>query len=101
MEKRHNKYLLRLEMIESAKNEVDLPEALSLEFENHDNIFEIISKVQNKGIFENDNQTREFVIGLKMFSEVLMKNKDLPLFSELIPAFRQFMQKLKGSPTND
>jgi len=33
---------------------------------------------------------------LKLFSEVMIKNRNHPLFEELLPAFKTFMEKLKA-----
>lgn len=68
---------------------------IEFEFENHDNIFEIINKIQEKNLFNDKNQAVEFSLGLKLFSEVMLKNKDNPLFEELKPAIGEFMKKLK------
>ena len=98
MEKRQNRYMLKLELLATAKLEdnTNYP-PVELEFENHDNIFSIIERLQGKELFQSKNQAAEFAIGLKMFSEVMLKNRDNPLFSEFSPAFREFMKKLKAS----
>ena len=98
MEKRQNRYRLKLELLATAKQEdnTNYP-PVELEFENHDNIFSIIERLQGKELFQSKNQAAEFAIGLKMFSEVMLKNRDNPLFSEFSPAFREFMKKLKAS----
>ena len=97
MEKRTNKYCLNLEYISASREQIILPEPIKLEFENHDNIFSIIESLKAKNIFDHENQATEFAIGLKLFSEVMIKNKDLPLFEEFLPAFSSFMKKLKSS----
>jgi Domain of Unknown Function with PDB structure (DUF3861) len=97
MEKRTNKYKIKLELLSTAKQDDTVYEPIELEFDNHDNIFSIINRLQSKELFENKNQAAEFAIGLKMFSEVMLKNRTHPLFSEFSPAFREFMKKLKSS----
>lgn len=98
MEKRANKYRLTLELISTAKGETGGQEPLQLEFDNHDEIFSIIKRIQDKNIFQSKEQAAEFAIGLKMFSEVMLKNKNLSLFEEFRPAFGDFMKKLKTIP---
>lgn len=49
-------------------------------------------------MFETDNQAVEFAIGLKMFSEVMLKNRNHELFTDFRPAFGEFMKKLKSQP---
>ncbi len=96
MTKRTNKYKLTLEQISLMKEDAVFREPIELEFENHDEIFKIIDILREKNLFDNENQSAEFAIGLKMFSEVIIKNKKHPLFEELFPAFIEFMKKLKG-----
>lgn len=96
MIKRTNKYQLILKEIALAKEEDIKNESLEFEFDNHDNLFEIIKTIKSKNIFEDDQQSAEFAIGLKMFSEVMIKNRDNPLFTELFPVFGSFMRKLKS-----
>ena len=96
MEKRSNKYRLQLEFLASAKGETTLPEPLEFEFENHDNIFSIVEILKEKNPFDDQDKAVEFAIGLKLFSEVMIKNKNNPLFEELLPAFGTFMKKLKS-----
>lgn len=96
MEKKVNKYKLTLEQISVRKEDVILSEPITLEFENHDEIFKIVEFMREKDLFGNENQSVEFAVGLKMFSEVMIKNKTNPLFKELLPAFIEFMKKLKS-----
>lgn len=96
MEKRTNRYRLTLELIHAAKGDDVHYEPLQLEFDNHDEIFSIVKKLQDKDPFQNKRQATEFAIGLKMFSEVMLRNKNLELFEEFGPAFGDFMKKLKG-----
>lgn len=96
MEKRAHKYKLTLEHLATAKGETSTHQPLQLEFDNHDDIFSIIERMQARNLFNNENQSTEFAIGLKMFSEVMLKNRKHPLFEELAPAFSEFMKKLKA-----
>ncbi|RZK83853.1 MAG: DUF3861 family protein, partial [Pedobacter sp.] len=89
-------YKLTLEEISLAKEDDGINDPLTLEFDNHDNIFNIINVVKGKGIFEDENQAVEFAIGLKMFTEVMLKNRDNEVFKELQPAIGEFMKKLKS-----
>jgi hypothetical protein len=93
--KRNNKYKIILEEIE-LKDGLHGEKKLEFQFENHDNLFDIIDKMQERNIFGDKGQSREFTLGIKLFSEIMLKNKDNPLFEELRPAFGEFMKKLKG-----
>jgi predicted DNA-binding protein YlxM (UPF0122 family) len=99
MEKRTNKYKLKLELLATAKVDDTIYTPIELEFDNHDNIFTIIERMKNRNIFKTQDQATEFAIGLKMFSEVMLKNRENELFSEFRPAFSEFMKKLKSTPT--
>jgi hypothetical protein len=95
MNVKYNHYKITLEHTYNPKgDELQLP--VSVEFDNHDNIFDIIKVLQERNLFNDANQSTDFAIGLKMFSEVMLRNKDNALFDELLPEFKKFMQKLKG-----
>ena len=98
MEKRTNKYKLNLELVATSKVDDTLYPPIELEFDNHDNIFAIIERMKQRNIFQTENQAVEFAIGLKMFSEVMLKNRENELFSDFRPAFGEFMKKLKSKP---
>lgn len=96
MNSKYNHYKVTLEHTYNPKGD-ELQEAVSVEFDNHDNIFNIIKILQEKNLFNSDSETAEFAIGLKMFGEVMLRNRENPLFSELSPAFKEFMMKLKST----
>ncbi len=94
MNPKYNHYKVTLEHTFSPKEE-PLHKVVSVEFDNHDNIFNIIEKLSERNLFDNESESAEFAIGLKMFSEVMLRNRDNPLFEEFAPAFREFMAKMK------
>lgn len=94
MEKRNNKYRVHLQELE-LKGGTQSDKSIEFEFQNHDNIFSIIERIKDRNLFEKKGDDIEFIIGLKLFSEVMMRNRDNPLFEELAPAFKNFMMKLK------
>ena len=67
-----------------------------LEFKtgNHDDIFAVLERLQQAELFD-ECTTQSFTVGLKLFGEVILENKDHPLFEELKPQFMQFMKTLK------
>lgn len=95
MTKKGNHYKLTLEQTELLDKDVPLQAPIVLDFMNHDEIFKIIEMIKSKNPFENENQSVEFAIGLKLFLEVVMKNKNNPIFEDLLPAIKVFMPKLK------
>ncbi len=96
MEKKAHQYKLTLEYLQNNKGDKMETSPLELVFENHDDIFAIIERLKQKNHFNDINQSQEFAIGLKLFSEVMLKNRNHPLFEELGPAFGLFMKRLKG-----
>ena len=96
MNTKYNHYKITLEHIYNPKgDELQLP--VSVEFDNHDNIFNIIKLMQERDMFLDIDQSTEFAIGLKLFSEVMLRNKDNALFEDFLPEFKNFMQKLKAT----
>lgn len=93
--KRNNKYKILLQEIE-LKDGTQSGKSIEFEFENHDDVLHLIELIQKKTLFTNEDENTQFIIGLKLFSDVMMKNKDNALFEELTPAFVAFMKKIKG-----
>lgn len=100
MSKRAHKYRLSLEYLENNQGEKIEADAISLDFDNHDDIFSIIETLKKRDFFGNEDQSVEFAIGLKLFSEVMLKNKDHELFRDFLPQFGAFMKQMKNSVAN-
>lgn len=96
MEKRSNKYYLTLSLKEYANGETEPAKELGIEFDNHDEIFGIIERIKEKNIFKDQSEAVQFALGLKLFSEIKLKNRKNPLFEELNEVFPVFMKKLKS-----
>lgn len=47
-------------------------------------------------LLHRHNTAQELALGLKLFTEVMLKNKQHPLFEDLRPAIMEFMKKLKS-----
>ncbi len=95
MEKRNNKYQLHLQELE-LKDGNEGSQKLDFEFSNHDDLFKIFEVVKSKKLFENEVTNYEFALGLKLFTEVIITQKEHPLFEELRPEILKFMKKLKA-----
>ena len=96
MEKKTNKYHLTLTLKQYASGETEPPKQMEIDFDNHDEIFRIIEHLQDKNPFDDAAQAAQFALGLKLFSEVKLKNRTHPLFEELNEVFPAFMKKLKS-----
>ena len=70
---------------------------LQFGFQSHDDLSEIVSRVSAKKLF-SEQETKAFVVGMKMFSSIMLENRDHEMFSEFMPHFGEFMKKLKKSP---
>ena len=97
MIKKANTYKLRLELLELLRPDDKIYSPIELEFGNHDNIFNIIERMKKRNRFKTEQDSVEFAIGLKLFSEVMLKNKDNSLFEDFRPAFGELMKKIKSS----
>ncbi|MCI6989187.1 MAG: DUF3861 domain-containing protein [Campylobacter sp.] len=59
---------------------------------NHDNIFRIIELFKNSDLKISDDDKASFAVGLKLFIEIIFKNKNEALFKELFPIAKSTMQ---------
>ena len=69
-------------------------DTLSFNSYNHDDIFKVLQVIQNSQMLD-DEAAKSFTVGLKLFSEVMLEHKNLPLFKDFMPHFGQFMKALK------
>jgi hypothetical protein len=53
---------------------------------NHDDIFNLIESVQAAQLFVRDT-TAALVLGMKLFSEIMLKHKKDPLFAPMLAAY--------------
>ena len=94
--KRHH-YKVTLEHLADPEGNVPGVEPMQFEVMNHDDIFAMVEKLAGSGRFDGDT-SRALVVGLKLFGEVMLENKQDPLFANLRPHFAEFMRELKKSP---
>ncbi|MHC5724921.1 MAG: DUF3861 domain-containing protein [Nostoc sp.] len=93
--KKNNLYKIQLAEL-ALKDGSPANKTVEFEFENHDDVFDIIELLKTKKLFKDEAKAVEFGIGLKMFSEVLITNQDKDFFKALMPAFSAFMKGLKA-----
>jgi len=96
MEKKGYKYKLTIEALTNPQGEPINKEPIEQAFQNHDDLYKIIEMAKSKNLFQNPDHAIEFALGLKLFSEVMLKNRDNDLFEDFSPAFGAFMKKLKN-----
>ena len=93
---KQHQYRVQVEHLADAKgNPSSYDEPLVFEVGNHDDIFAVVEKVKTLSGLPEDKAV-PFALGLKLFGETILENKDHPLFEEMGPHFMQFMKKLKG-----
>lgn len=92
---KEHRYRITLEHLATASEGQTLHEPISFEAGNHDDIFSIVGRLRANGQFDSDTSA-QLALGLKLFSEVMLKNRKHPLFEEIQPALRDFIMKLKA-----
>ncbi len=75
------------------------PRSLQFEAGNHDDILAIVERMRSRGDLPEADATA-LAVGLKLFSEVMLQNRGLPLFTDFAPHFKAFMQQLKQGPVS-
>lgn len=91
---KQHRYRLTLEHLADKEEMAVSREPLRFEVGNHDDIFFIVERLRERSDLD-ENDAVAFGVGLKLFSEVMLENRDNPLFSSFLPHFSQFMKDLK------
>lgn len=61
---------------------------------NHDDIFKVLEKLQQKEIIDEESM-KSFAVGLKLMGEVLLEHKEMALFKDFLPQFIEFIKLIK------
>lgn len=93
---KQHRYRITLEHLADADGTPSSHEPLRFEVGNHDDIIAIVGRLRDGGDF-NEETAAAFGVGLKLFGEVLLMDRDNPLFSSFRPHFARFMKELKRS----
>ncbi len=83
-----------IEHLEDPKGNTLSLSPLVFETKNHDDIFKIVEIMKGKMELDEVDATA-FAVGLKLFGEVMLKNKDNELFKQFKPHFSDFMKEIK------
>lgn len=95
---REHRYRVTLEHLATPKEGAEVHAAIDFETGNHDDLFVIIDKVRSRAQFDADTAA-SLALGLKLFTEVMLKNRGNPLFADISQPMREFIQKLKAQQT--
>lgn len=93
--KQHN-YRITLEHLATEKGAAPTHHPIQFETGNHDDLFNIIENIRAKKLFAA-HTSASLALGLKLLSEVMLENKDHPLFSEFKEPLIAFIGKIKSS----
>ncbi|MDR2690525.1 MAG: DUF3861 domain-containing protein [Azoarcus sp.] len=93
MEKYH--YRITLEPLDALAAPM-ASRALQFDFDNHDDIFLILDRLERRGDFAA-RDIPPLALGLKLLGKTLMENKENPLLESFKPHFVAFMRELKKS----
>ncbi len=91
-----NLYRCTLEQLEDSNGKAVEASPLVFEASSHEDIFKIAQVMQSK-IDLSGADTTAFAVGLKLFSGVMIKNKDHERIKQLMPDFKDFMKTLKSN----
>ncbi len=90
-------YRVTVEHLAAPHGEKVAQEPLRFEICNPDNVFILAEYIKNRKDLTCEN-AEALAVGLKLFSSVLLEQKDLPVFESFLPLFANFMQELKKQP---
>ena len=76
---------------------------LRFEAASHDEVLGLTQRIRQRGDFD-ENGAAALIVGLKLLSEVVLRNRKRPMFEEFLPHFGQLIRHLKertGIDTRD
>ena len=80
-------------------DEAESAEPVEFTVENHDDILKILEMsqtVNRERLHLDEDGHRAFIVGLKLFGEVLIKHRKTEPFAGMLPAFSEFMKQYKS-----
>lgn len=90
-----NQYRVRIEGLPD--NRAPSPaEPLQFVARCHDDLFEIVARSRQRGLLSDDDAA-SMAVGLKLLGEIVLENREDPLFKDLSQALKAFIMKLKAS----
>jgi Domain of Unknown Function with PDB structure (DUF3861) len=94
------RYKITVEALTGAKGEPVEGRTLSFEAANHDDILGIVERMRARLPFDGDT-VASLGIGLKLFSEVALRQRNDPMFATIRPALGEFVRGLKERSTGE
>lgn len=93
-----HRYRVTLEHLATPDSTPVCETPLVFETSNHDDLFSIVERVRARADIPADD-VESLAVGLKLLSEVTLKNRKAPLFAPLKEALGTFIGQLKNSST--
>lgn len=93
---KQNTYQITLEQLSDKKGAPVNATPLSFQARNHDDLFAIIERIKSRELLNHDDSAA-FTVGLKLFSEIVLENRDKPFFKEFSPQVAAIMKMIKGT----
>src|ERR1700761_4382500 len=94
------RYRITVEALRGSKGEPVERPTLSFEAANHDDILEIVERMRARLPFDGDT-VASLGVGLKLFSEVALMQRNDPMFAMIRPALNEFLRGLKQRSTEE
>ena len=94
------RYKITVEALTGAKGEPVEGQILSFEAANHDDLLGIVDRMRARLPFDSDT-VASLGIGLKLFSEVALVQRNDPMFAMIRPALGEFVRGLKQRSAQD
>ncbi|MBQ7625672.1 MAG: DUF3861 domain-containing protein [Rhodocyclaceae bacterium] len=88
-------YRITLEALPEAPGQAAPHAPVTLPLTCHDDLFAIVDSAQTRGDLPPADAA-VFALGLKLFSEVMLRHRNAPLFRAFHPQFAAFMKTLKS-----
>ena len=99
MTKRHYSYRITVTPTGTPGEDAPAPPPLSFDATNHDDILALVERARGSTGLAPD-ATASMVVGLKLLGEVMLREKDNPLFDPLRGGMRDFIGNLKALSRN-
>ena len=85
--------------IEEVNVEQEAAKTLQFEFQDREDLFNVIESLKKGSGLEAETATKVGV-ALRLLGPVMMKDRKHPLFIDFMPHFKNFMQNLKSTVKN-
>lgn len=92
---KQHQYKITIEHLADANGNLVNDPKLIFNAPNHDNIFDIVAKMQASSRFPSEEAACRFAIGLKLMSEVILENKNTEFAAAIQPHVIDIMKIVK------